>query len=116
MKLERIIVWLVCCAISAATNAIGEETGGGDPLPNPDVLESGIVIDCGQWPPEYAEELGSSFRAACEKNSKLIGYSRAWVLQLKNVPRAALENPKSFRCKAVAEQNTGYACVGVKDD
>ena len=83
-------------------------------LPDADILKSTIVVDCGQWPPENDDELAKNFMSNCQKNSKLIGYAQAWALTMENVPKEALQNPKSFNCPPVAKPNIGYACLGLR--
>ena len=110
MKSRLLATCAAVAVVVATTSASGEE----QTVPEPEVLQSGIVVDCGQWPPENDPELSPGFRANCEKNAKLIGYTRSWTLTSENVPKVVLDNPKSFRCGAVAENNIGYYCVGIR--
>ena len=100
-------------ALALPTHAEGDTAE--TPLPEPEVLSAGKVIDCGQWPPEYEQDMGTRFRENCQKNSKLMGYSRAWTLTFEQVPQSVRDDPKSFRCRAPQSPNKGYACLGVKD-
>ncbi len=111
-KMSAVAIVVAACVVVPALQASDE--GSGDPPPEREVIKSAVVIDCGQWPIEHDQELATRFRQNCQSNSKSMGYVQAWTLTEANVPQAALDHPRSFRCKAVAENNTGYYCLAVK--
>ena len=116
MSINGISVSLTIAALALALPTRAEaDTANTPPLPDPEVLSAGKVIDCGQWPAEYEQDMGTRFRENCQKNSKLMGYSRAWTLTFEQVPQSVRDDPKSFRCRAPQSPNKGYACLGVKD-
>ena len=82
--------------------------------PSPEQLANGVVIDCSQFPPEVKSDWLPGINEQCAKNARLIGYAQGWNIPVEEVPQSALENTKSRRCKAVADGNLGYMCVGVK--
>ena len=109
MNFKFLIAGTVACLLMV-TSAFG---AGETVLPDVDILESAVVVDCGQWPPENDDELAGNCKSNCQKNSKLLGYAEAWAPTMENVPEAALKNPRSFSCPPVAEANIGYACLGL---
>jgi len=115
MHHKSLPAWAACLALASVSPGFAGETGESDPVPDMEVLESAIVIDCGQWPTELDQQLAAQFRSNCQENSKLMGYSQAWTLTLENIPETVFRNPNSFRCKAVAEENIGYFCVGIRE-
>jgi hypothetical protein len=114
MHHRLLLAWTFHLALAMAP-VFAEEPDQSNPLPDPELLASAIVIDCGQWPIELDEQLATQFRSNCQKNSKLMGYSQAWTLTQENVPQAVFDNPSSFSCKVVAKENTGYYCVGIRN-
>lgn len=112
MKLSPVITCFASILIGLSVSAVAQETGTESVLPDPEILASGIIIDCGQWPPAQEQELGANFRNRCERDSKRIGYKQAWVVKMENIPEAVKEHRRSFSCPEVAEQNNGYACIG----